>query len=76
MYVAGSVLVGFESGTSPERVEEIVSSTGATIKNCYEDPTWCSLRVPHDQELHHIQLFAGFEEVRYAVLNLVRTIDF
>jgi hypothetical protein len=70
-YAGGTILVGFESETSVERVEEIVISTGATIKNCYEDPTWCSLRVPHDQELEYIQLFAGFGEVRYADLNHV-----
>jgi hypothetical protein len=74
-YAGGTVLVGFEFGTNQERAEEIVSSTGATIENCYEDPTWCSAGVPHDQELQYIQSFAGFEEVRYAGLNHVLEID-
>jgi hypothetical protein len=69
-YAGGTVLVGFEEGTSHERAQEIVSSVGAPVAEWFG---WgdCSVKVPHGQEIQYIRLFAGFEEVRFADLNHV-----
>ena len=73
-FVAGEVIVAFESGTTLERVAEIVESVGATniefLFDLGSGPIY-TVDVQVGQELESVGLFKAFPEVRYAQPNYV-----
>lgn len=71
-FVAGELIVGFEPGTTQDRVLEIASGLGAFVIELIMDlPTGPAylMGVPEGKELIFIPLFEAFPEVSYAQPN-------
>lgn len=71
-FAAGELIVGFQPGTTSDRVEEIAMELGISVVELLFDlpsGTVYMMGVPVGQELAFIPLFGAFPEVRYSETN-------
>jgi hypothetical protein len=72
-FVQGQLIVGFQSGTTQSRVNEIAANLGASVIEKVGSPDFDTYLtgIPAGQELAFIPLFKAFPEVRHAEPNFI-----
>ncbi len=72
-FVQGQLIVGFQSGTTQSRVNEIATNLGASVIEKLGSPDFDTYLtgIPVGRELAFIPLFKAFPEVRHASPNFI-----